>query len=142
MWQTGPHYAGSMAVADAQALKDEGNVHFKAVRDAVAAASRMQTQAPRPLTSVDRLLACLPTPQGEFLKAAASFTKALKADVGSDTEFRGTLLSNRSAAFARLNKAAAALKDADEALQLRPSWDKAAFRRGVALEVSGLRAAL
>ena len=119
-----------MAVADAQALKDEGNAHFKAVRAAPACMSH-----PRRGVDFRHFTALQPT-QGEFLKAAAAFTKALKAHDGdSDAEFRGTLLSNRSAAFARLNKAAAALKDADEALQLRPTWDKAAFRRGVALEV-------
>jgi tetratricopeptide (TPR) repeat protein len=117
-----------MAVADAQALKEEGNSHFKAVRAARWCVSREHF--------VDFRLFAAPHAQGDFLKAAAAFTKSLKAQDGdSDLEFRGTLLSNRSAAFARLNKAAAALKDADEALKLRPTWEKAAFRRGVALEV-------
>lgn len=79
------------------------------------------------------------TLQGEFLKAAAAFTKALKAldaETGSDVvELKATVLSNRSAAFAKLNKARQALSDAEQAFALRPTWDKASFRRGIALEV-------
>ena len=70
---------------------------------------------------------------GDYLRAAADFTKALK--LGSDVEASAAIHSNRSAAFAALGKARQALADADSAVSLRPSWDKAHYRRGVALQV-------
>ena len=71
---------------------------------------------------------------GEFLKAAAEFTKALKSGE-LDAASASALHSNRSAAFAALGKARQALTDADSAVSLRPTWDKAHYRRGVALQV-------
>jgi len=75
----------------------------------------------------------------DFLKAAGDFTKALKlAEAAGDAvhaEDKAALLSNRSASFAALGKARQALADADAAAALRPTWDKAHYRRGVALEV-------
>ena len=47
------------------------------------------------------------------------------------------LLSNRSAAHARLAQYAAALEDADAALALRPDWGKAHGRRAAAYEGKG-----
>jgi tetratricopeptide (TPR) repeat protein len=73
---------------------------------------------------------------GEWLRAAGAWTKALKVCQGAgDPELVATLHSNRSAAFAKLCKARQALADADAAVALRPDWDKAFYRRGVALEV-------
>jgi hypothetical protein len=78
--------------------------------------------------------------QGEWLKAAATFTKTLKLlDSAPDDELRATVLSNRSAAFVKLVKARQALSDAEQAVALRPTWDKASFRRGMALEVRRAR---
>ena len=78
--------------------------------------------------------------QGEWLKAAATFTKTLKLlDSAPDDELRATVLSNRSAAFVKLAKARQALADAEQAVALRPTWDKACFRRGIALEVRRAR---
>ena len=72
--------------------------------------------------------------QGEYLKAAAEYTKALKTDAG-DADVLAALHSNRSACFARLSKASRALDDADAALKARPGWEKAHYRRAVALDL-------
>jgi tetratricopeptide (TPR) repeat protein len=45
--------------------------------------------------------------------------------------------SNRSAALLKAGDAAAALADADVAARLRPRWEKAHWRRGMALEALG-----
>jgi tetratricopeptide (TPR) repeat protein len=70
--------------------------------------------------------------RGNYLKAAAAYTKAMKEDPGS-----AALYSNRSAALAKLNKLPKALTDAEEAIRLAPEWDKGYFRKGAALEELG-----
>ncbi|KAH8053946.1 hypothetical protein JL722_9107 [Aureococcus anophagefferens] len=64
----------------------------------------------------------------KWAKAAAAFTKALAADATD-----GVLYSNRSACHAKLDAFAAALRDADACVALKPTWAKAASRRGAAL---------
>lgn len=68
---------------------------------------------------------------GEYEHACAAYTAALKEEPDA------ALYSNRSAARLKLGQAAAALADAQEAVRLRPSWDKAHFRQGCALEELG-----
>ncbi|KAH8053891.1 hypothetical protein JL721_10611 [Aureococcus anophagefferens] len=64
----------------------------------------------------------------KWAKAAAAFTRALAADATD-----GVLYSNRSACHAKLDAFAAALRDADACVALKPTWAKAASRRGAAL---------
>lgn len=66
---------------------------------------------------------------GNFLKAAALYTQAIKADPSN-----ATLYSNRSAAFLSLLKVSKALADADMTIQLKPTWEKGYFRKGCVLE--------
>ncbi|XP_026379117.1 ankyrin-3-like isoform X2 [Papaver somniferum] len=46
-----------------------------------------------------------------------------------------TLLSNRSACYARLHDGTEALRDATECISLRPDWPKAYYRAGIALNI-------
>mmetsp|Transcript_13705 Transcript_13705/g.41399 ORF Transcript_13705/g.41399 Transcript_13705/m.41399 type:complete len:304 (-) Transcript_13705:2114-3025(-) len=71
---------------------------------------------------------------GAFLKAAGLYTKALKEQPDS-----AVLYSNRSAALLKLDKVAKALSDAQEAIRLKPEWDKAWTRRAGAREAAGQR---
>lgn len=64
-----------------------------------------------------------------FLKAAATYTQAIKAD-----KENGVLYSNRSAALLQLNKVTKAIADAEECIRLKPDWEKGYFRKGNALE--------
>lgn len=66
---------------------------------------------------------------GNFLKAAAVYTQAIKADPNN-----ATLYSNRSAAFLNLLKVTKALSDAEMTIKLRPTWEKGYFRKGCTLE--------
>ena len=70
--------------------------------------------------------------KGNYLKAAALYTKALKEDPAC-----AALFSNRAAALAQLNKLPKALADAEECIRLEPEWDKGYFRKGAALEALG-----
>eukprot|EP00854_Cymbomonas_tetramitiformis_P005359 gene5359-6502_t len=75
----------------------------------------------------------------EFLKAAAAYTKAIKAcpkDKAEDEQM-APIYSNRSAAFLKLNKVKQALADAETCVKIRPEWEKAHFRKGCALELGG-----
>ncbi|GAQ89461.1 hypothetical protein KFL_005260010, partial [Klebsormidium nitens] len=65
----------------------------------------------------------------QYLKAAATYSKAIKEDPDN-----ATLFSNRSASFLQLNKVTKALEDAEKTIQLRPTWEKGYFRKGCALE--------
>lgn len=67
--------------------------------------------------------------KGNFLKAAATYTKAIKEDPNNPV-----LYSNRSAALLKLSKVSKALSDADDCVRLKPEWDKGHFRRGAVLE--------
>lgn len=73
--------------------------------------------------------------QGKYLKAAVLYTKALEETAGA--EDRAALYSNRSLAFLKVNKVKKAIEDAKQSISLAPSWDKAYFRLGAALEASG-----
>ena len=70
--------------------------------------------------------------KGQYLKAAALYTKALK-----EAPTSAALYSNRSAALMQLNKLDKAVKDAEECILLEPEWDKGYFRKGAALEAFG-----
>jgi tetratricopeptide (TPR) repeat protein len=67
--------------------------------------------------------------RGNYLRAAALYTKALKDDPEC-----AALYSNRSAALLHVNKLSKALTDADQCIRLEPEWDKGHYRRGAALE--------
>ncbi|KAI3939882.1 hypothetical protein MKW98_029658 [Papaver atlanticum] len=66
----------------------------------------------------------------QYLLAAMWYSKALEV---SPTD--ATLLSNRSACYARLRDGPEALRDATECISLRPDWPKAYYRAGVALNI-------
>uniref|UniRef100_A0A7S0RCC8 Uncharacterized protein n=1 Tax=Chlamydomonas leiostraca TaxID=1034604 RepID=A0A7S0RCC8_9CHLO len=70
---------------------------------------------------------------GEWLKAAAMYTQAIKAKGESDPE-SAVLFSNRSAALLKLKKVTKALEDAEQCIKLRPEWEKGYFRKGAVLE--------
>jgi tetratricopeptide (TPR) repeat protein len=69
---------------------------------------------------------------GNYLKAAANYTKAIKEEPES-----AALFSNRSAALVQLSKLPKALADAEECIRLEPEWDKGYFRKGAVLESQG-----
>ncbi|CAN0887085.1 Stress-induced-phosphoprotein 1, partial [Linum grandiflorum] len=66
---------------------------------------------------------------GNFLKAAALYTQAIKLDPSNPT-----LYSNRAAAFLQLVKLNKALTDAETTVKLNPQWEKGYFRKGCVLE--------
>ncbi|XP_043693435.1 U-box domain-containing protein 70 [Telopea speciosissima] len=66
---------------------------------------------------------------GNYLKAAAVYTQALKKDPSNPT-----LYSNRAAAFLHLVKLNKALADAETTITLNPQWEKGYFRKGCVLE--------
>lgn len=66
---------------------------------------------------------------GNYLKAAALYTQAIKKDPSN-----ATLYSNRAAAFLHLVKLNKALADADTTIALDPNWEKGYFRKGCILE--------
>lgn len=68
---------------------------------------------------------------GEFLKAAASYTKAIKAEPANHVFY-----SNRSQAFLKLSKVGKALEDADKCISLCPEFVKGYHRKASALHAS------
>lgn len=66
---------------------------------------------------------------GNYLKAAALYTQAIKQDPKNPT-----LYSNRAAAFLNLAKLTKALADAEMTVSLSPKWEKGYFRKGCVLE--------
>lgn len=66
---------------------------------------------------------------GNYLKAAALYTQAIKLDPSNPT-----LYSNRAAAFLHLAKLNKALADAETTIKLNPQWEKGYFRKGCILE--------
>eukprot|EP00268_Persea_americana_P021905 TRINITY_DN2179_c0_g1_i1.p1 TRINITY_DN2179_c0_g1~~TRINITY_DN2179_c0_g1_i1.p1 ORF type:complete len:328 (-),score=56.19 TRINITY_DN2179_c0_g1_i1:545-1528(-) len=66
---------------------------------------------------------------GNYLKAAALYTQAIKQDPSNPT-----LYSNRSAAFLHLVKLSRSLADAETTITLKPQWEKGYFRKGCVLE--------
>ncbi|XP_062203036.1 uncharacterized protein LOC133905292 [Phragmites australis] len=66
---------------------------------------------------------------GNYLKAAALYTQAIKLDPDNPT-----LYSNRAAAFLQLVKLSKALSDAETTVKLKPQWEKGYFRKGCVLE--------
>lgn len=66
---------------------------------------------------------------GNFLKAAAIYTQAIKQNPSNPT-----LYSNRAAAFLQLAKLSKALADAETTITLNPQWEKGYFRKGCVLE--------
>jgi len=69
----------------------------------------------------------------EYAQSAAHYTFALADDHAASAEDRAVLLANRAAAFLKLGQPEKALKDASKAVDLRPSYAKAHFRKGLAL---------
>jgi len=69
---------------------------------------------------------------GEFLKAAASYTKALKLQPDNHV-----LYSNRAQAFLKLNKVTKALDDAEKCISLAPDFVKGYHRKASALHAMG-----
>lgn len=94
----------------------------------------------------------------DYVKAVAAYNKAIKSDpkngvlyrfvstwapahrhafpcrkplLGSDV--RRGVGSNRAAAFIHLGKETKAIKDAEQAIELKPDWAKGYFRKGAAL---------
>ena len=70
---------------------------------------------------------------GHYTDALLLHRLAIAAGVAGDATSESVLLSNRSAAHAKLAQYHAALEDADAAVALRPTWGKAHGRRGAAL---------
>ena len=68
----------------------------------------------------------------EYLKAAASYTKAIKAEPENHVFF-----SNRSQAFLKLSKVTKALEDADKCIALAPTFVKGYHRKASALHALG-----
>ena len=64
----------------------------------------------------------------DYVKAVAAYNKAIKSDPKN-----GVLYSNRAAAFIHLGKETKAIKDAEQAIELKPDWAKGYFRKGSAL---------
>lgn len=69
---------------------------------------------------------------GEFLKAAASYTKAIKAEPTNHVYY-----SNRANAFLKLSKVGKALEDADKCIALDPQFVKGYHRKASALHATG-----
>ncbi|VUZ39870.1 unnamed protein product [Hymenolepis diminuta] len=67
--------------------------------------------------------------EGKFEDAIKCYTSAIEQDPKNHV-----LYSNRSAAYAKLEKFEDALRDADECIKLNNSWAKGYTRRGAALE--------
>lgn len=67
-----------------------------------------------------------------FVLAFHRYTEAL--EVCPDKSMLHKLYSNRSMAYMKASRYAEALKDAEEALCLAPTWDKAHYRKGSALQ--------
>merc|ERR1719261_106029 len=65
---------------------------------------------------------------GEFLKAAAAYTKAIKAEPNNHVYY-----SNRSQAFLKLSKITKAIEDADKCISLAPDFVKGYHRKASAL---------
>jgi len=65
---------------------------------------------------------------GEHLKAAAAYTKAIKAEPDNHVYY-----SNRSQAFLKLSKVAKAIEDADKCIALSPTFVKGYHRKATAL---------
>uniref|UniRef100_A0A0E0MPE2 Uncharacterized protein n=1 Tax=Oryza punctata TaxID=4537 RepID=A0A0E0MPE2_ORYPU len=66
---------------------------------------------------------------GNYLKAAALYTQAIKLDPDNPT-----LYSNRAAAFLHLVKLNKALADAETTIKLKPQWEKAISSFQIALQ--------
>ncbi|KAG2260375.1 hypothetical protein Bca52824_079669 [Brassica carinata] len=75
---------------------------------------------------------------GNYLKAAALYTQAIKLDPSNPTLYRHIYIfircSNRAAAFLSLVKLSKALADAETTIKLNPQWEKGYFRKGSVLE--------
>ncbi|KAI2801478.1 Tetratricopeptide repeat protein 28 [Blomia tropicalis] len=66
---------------------------------------------------------------GDFAGAVRLYTEALKLDSTNHIVY-----GNRSAAYCRLGKYKKALQDAIKARELKPTWSKAYYRQGIALQ--------
>lgn len=70
----------------------------------------------------------------DFAEAVLMYSYAIKLSVGSPDAI---LHSNRSVAFLRLGQLYYANEDAERAIQLRPDWAKAHYRRGEVQKAGG-----
>eukprot|EP00667_Euglena_gracilis_P016765 EG_transcript_17578 len=65
---------------------------------------------------------------GKYREAVEWYSKAINVDADNET-----LYSNRAASYSALNQHPEALADAEKCVQLKPSWVKGHFRKGIAL---------
>jgi len=65
-------------------------------------------------------------------EAIAHYRAALREDANGDVEFSATIYSNLSAAFAKKGDNEGSLKEAQNAVKLRPNWAKGHSRMGLA----------
>lgn len=92
---------------------------------------------------------------GDYVRAVAAYNKAIKADPENGVLYRyvcarmlcrfqgftpyvasvsdDLACSNRAASFIHLQKEVKAIKDAEQAILLKPDWAKGYFRKGTAL---------
>ena len=70
---------------------------------------------------------------GDYQSAIKFYSSALELDPDNHV-----LYGNRSAAFCRFGKYSKALQDAIKSRQLCPTWWKAYYRQGIALQVSSI----
>ena len=70
---------------------------------------------------------------GKFAHAAQTYSAALKATpkAARETRWYAELLSNRSAAYAKLERYDVALNDADKCAKLAPDWPKVRLGLGL-----------
>ena len=136
------------------ALKDEGNGFFRAGDFLKAAGAYTKALKVRPVArarasrlSITRFSSrrSAETREARPLRprsppvpplAVPARPQAAGSDASSKPEL-APIYSNRSASFLKLNKVSQALADAEACVALRPDWEKAHFRRGVALEEKG-----
>ncbi|GBG31328.1 Tetratricopeptide repeat protein 1 [Hondaea fermentalgiana] len=69
---------------------------------------------------------------GEFARAVEIYSRALVADPEDEK-----LYSNRSLAHYRQDNFKAAIADADEAIRLKPTWERGYVRKALAMEKAG-----
>lgn len=77
--------------------------------------------------------------KGDYLKAVEHFTSAIEqtpSDESSHKDFLKIIFSNRSAAYLKMGRSPAALKDANKCIQLDQDWPKGYTRKGDALLAS------
>jgi len=111
------------AIASFPAFADDGNVTEQG----------MPCSGERPMPW--KLLGDEAFRRGDYYTSLSAYTKCLD-ELSMGDEITATIYSNRAASFAKLNEYAESRRDAKQATDLRPTWDRAWIRAGVA--ASGL----